>query len=97
MKQEPKTSRQKAIELVEHFSYIVYPYMGSSMLTNQTHGLTILKNAKACAKKVVEEIIEEWQDRSDDFTNDCIKWWSDTYKEIDSVICEDIDIVEGFS
>ncbi|HEY1044978.1 MAG TPA: hypothetical protein VGF79_00970 [Bacteroidia bacterium] len=93
---KPKTAKQKAIELVDYYKGIVYPYSGSSMLTNTAYGPTILENCKICAKKVVEEIHEEWEDRSDDYTNDCRKFWCDVLGEIDNVTCKDIDISEGY-
>jgi len=79
------TPQEKAIELVDYFKRLVYPFIGSSMLTNEEHPPTILKHAKICALKVVEEIHLEWMDRSDDYTNDCRNWWTDVKTEIENI------------
>jgi hypothetical protein len=53
------TAEEKAKELVEFFKPIVYPYMGSGMLTNDYDDGVVLQNAKICASKCVDEIIKE--------------------------------------
>lgn len=57
MNQNPK---EKAIQLVKDFSPLVYPYRGSSMLTNDTYEDVILGHAKECALKVVSQVYEEF-------------------------------------
>lgn len=52
------TPEEKAKELVEKFKGIVYPYIGSSMLTNETDEGVILTNSKICAIIVVDETID---------------------------------------
>jgi hypothetical protein len=51
------TPKEKAKELVDSFKGIVYPYIGSSMLTNDADEGVILRNAKICAVIVVDEIL----------------------------------------
>lgn len=51
------TPKEKAQSLVDNFKGIVYPYIGSSMLTNEIDERVILRNAKVCATIEVDEII----------------------------------------
>lgn len=53
-----KTSKEKALELIEFFKPLVYCYMGSGMLSNNYDEKVVLENAKRCAIKCVEEIIK---------------------------------------
>ena len=53
-----KTSKEKAVELIEFFKPLVYCYMGSGMLSNDYDEKVVLENTKKCAVKCVEEIIE---------------------------------------
>lgn len=50
---------KKAIELVEKYKGLVYPYLGSSMLTNDEHPSAILSNAKTCATILVDSLLSE--------------------------------------
>lgn len=49
------TPKEKAKELIDQFWGLVYPYFGSSMLTNDTDDRVILRNSKTCALITVEE------------------------------------------
>lgn len=49
----------KAVELVGKYKGLVYPYMGSGMLTNEQDDNVILSNAKICALIAVDEITAE--------------------------------------
>ena len=49
-------AKEKAVELAKRFKDIVYPYMGSGMLSNTCDDGIILFHSKICAKIVVEEI-----------------------------------------
>jgi hypothetical protein len=47
-----------AIELVNKFKPFVYPFIGSSMLTNTEDESVIMSNAKLCANISIDEKIE---------------------------------------
>lgn len=54
--------KQEAQDLVDQFKGIVYPYIGSSMLTNDQSDEVILMNAKTCAHIVADKMIYELSD-----------------------------------
>lgn len=54
--------KNEAQELVDGFKGIVYPYLGSSMLTNDQNDDVILDNAKTCANIVADKMIYELSD-----------------------------------
>lgn len=88
--------KQDAIELVGYFQNVVYPFIGSSMLVNTPWGLTILDNSKFCAKKVVDNTIEELKQYTDSYPYEIIKYWEDVLSAINEVTCADIGIEEGY-
>ena len=49
--------KDKAKELILFYDKIVYPFMGSGMLVNMEDEDVILRNAKICAHKTVDEIL----------------------------------------
>ena len=51
-------AKQKAKELIEWFMPLMYCYMGSGMLSNTYDYKVALDNAKQCAIKVCDEIID---------------------------------------
>lgn len=53
-----KTHKQKAEELVEKYSPMMYCYMGSGMLSNDYDEKVVKENAIECAKIAVDEILE---------------------------------------
>lgn len=53
---------QVAQDLVDEFKGIVYPYIGSSMLTNDESPEVILQNAQKCAKIVADKMVYELED-----------------------------------
>lgn len=57
-----ENAKQKAIEVVEKYKGLVYPYLGSGMLTNTEDSSVILENAKQCALISAKEIISELSD-----------------------------------
>ena len=52
------SAEERAKELVKKFSPLVYPYIGSSMLTNDEDDGVILMMSKKCAVIAVEHSIE---------------------------------------
>lgn len=54
-----KTPKEKAEELVEKYSPMMYCYMGSGMLSNDYDVKVVKENAIECAKIAVDEIIEQ--------------------------------------
>ena len=78
-----KTSKEKAIELVEFFKPLVYCYMGSGMLSDDYDKKVVLENAKKCALKVVEECINSTH--SDKRANSVLdkEYWIKVKKEIE--------------
>jgi len=75
------TPKEKANFLIDQFSGIVYPYIGSSMLTNDEHEPTIIKNAKMCAYFVVNEI--EADHLSNGTTLENSEYWQKVKLEIE--------------
>lgn len=57
-----KKELNTAQELVDKFKGIVYPFIGSSMLTNDQSDDVILENAKTCAHHVADSMIYELSD-----------------------------------
>lgn len=53
------TAKEKATQLVEKFSPVVYPYLGSGMLVNQEEESVILGNAIFCSLIVIDEVLRE--------------------------------------
>ena len=72
--------QDKAIELVEKYKGLVYPYSGSGMLVNQSEPSVILANAKICAKIAVDELIL-WTEELEGNES----YWKKVLKEIDLV------------
>lgn len=52
--------KEKAKEILKNYSRLVYPYEGSSMLTNTEFEYVILKNSKTCALIFIDEMIHEF-------------------------------------
>jgi len=50
------TPKEKALELVNKYKGLVYPYLGSGMLINQENESVVLSNAKMCALIAVGEM-----------------------------------------
>ena len=55
------TPLEKAIELIEKYKGLVYPYIGSSMLTNDPSDAVILTNAKFCVGILIDEILKQFE------------------------------------
>ncbi|QQV91424.1 hypothetical protein M1M25_gp116 [Tenacibaculum phage Gundel_1] len=51
-------AQAKAKELVLKYNRLVYPYFGSSMLTNETDEGVILHNSKECSLILCDQMIE---------------------------------------
>lgn len=51
------TAKEKAKELIEKYSPMMYCYMGSGMLSNDYDEKVVRENAIQCAKIAVDEII----------------------------------------
>ncbi len=51
-------AQEKAKELILKYNRLVYPYFGSSMLTNDTDEDVILQNSKECAVILCNETID---------------------------------------
>ncbi len=71
--------REKAKELIERFSPVVYPFLGSSMLTNEPNYTVILNNAKICANITIDEILN--LDTGDTINKD---YWEEVRKSIEN-------------
>ena len=54
--------KQEAQDLVDQFKDIVYPFIGSSMLTNDISEEVILSNSKICANIIADKMIYELSD-----------------------------------
>lgn len=52
---------EKAIELIDKYKGLVYPYIGSSMLTNEQNDAVILTNAKICVGILIDEILKQFE------------------------------------
>lgn len=83
------TPKEKAIELRDWFKGIVYPYMGSGMLTNTKNEWVILKNARTCAYKVAVEALNSAQykahldeQRPEVYT---VEFWQQVKQEIENL------------
>lgn len=73
------TTKQKAKDLVDFFSLIVYPFVGSDYLIGHETPAIILKNAKTCAHKCVDEMINA------STRTKYISWCYDIKQEIDLI------------
>lgn len=78
-------AKEKAAELVGYFRGVVYPFIGSSMLTNDICEDTILRNSKTCARKIVEEVVKQLEEDADTIDGRISAWWCEVGREIDKV------------
>lgn len=72
------TPKEKAKQLIEKFEPYVYPYSGSSMLTNTQSDSVILENSKKCATFAVNELITEFS-----LKGDSTEYWKEVKNEIE--------------
>ena len=70
-------AKQKAKELIEWFMPRMYCYMGSGMLSNTYDYKVALDNAKQCAIKVCDEVLD-----AIDYYG--IRFWGQVKKEIEN-------------
>jgi hypothetical protein len=87
---------EKAIELIEKYKGLVYPYIGSSMLTNDPNDAVILTNAKICVGILIDEMLRV-AETADKNTNGVIKamypnrewsqvdYWTEVKKEVEKL------------
>lgn len=73
------TPKEKAKQLIEKFEPYVYPYRGSSMLTNTQSDSVILENSKICAAFTVDELITELS-----LKRNSTEYWIEVKKEIEN-------------
>jgi len=82
MEQNNISLKEKAKELVDKYKGLVYPYIGSSMLTNDADEGVILMNSKHCALINIDENIKSLKILYDTFdAGGDSDWWFRTKVE----------------
>lgn len=77
------TPKDKAKELVDKYTPLVYCYMGSGMLSNHYDENVAKDNAKQCALIAVDEILnDDWYIPSFDEMTERKKYWEQVKNEI---------------
>jgi len=79
-----KNNMSKAQELVDKYKGLVYPYLGSGMLVNQTDDDIVLKNAQICARISIQEVITALSMCYSD--ENVISYWKESLKNIDKTV-----------
>lgn len=74
----------KAQELVDKYKGLVYPYLGSGMLTNSEDKDAILENARTCARINIQEVITALSMCYSD--ENAIIYWKEVLKNIDKTV-----------
>lgn len=83
-----KTPKEKATQMIKHYSGFVHGYVGSSMLTNTEYPETIQNNAQRLSIEVCDEMIKEIEDYPyivDSFLNKRINYWKNVRREIETI------------
>lgn len=82
--------KEKALELVDKYSHIVYPYCGSGMLTNTVDDEIVLMNSKKGASIVCHEIIERYKNHYEYSDVMAVQFWGKVLEEIEKLTVDDI-------